>query len=113
MLSTHEPVNRLVRPHQDIELQIIEPIHHSSNVRDIDINSLPIYPTFPRYSWVSSQYPTLPRYSEISDYIIHSPLEFEIIFPFSGWLKIFLTLIPIFIFIKNKFKILYPLLKHQ
>lgn len=75
---TQPPTNLLRRQNHDIELQnVIEPIQ--SNLRDIDLNSLPQYPTSQA---VINQLPirwsenSLPRYSQISEYFINSPLEF-------------------------------------
>jgi hypothetical protein len=44
-VSTPRPTNVLRRQHQDIELQHVDPIQSNFNIRDMDLSSLPEYPT--------------------------------------------------------------------
>nr|YP_009487204.1 hypothetical protein [Russula abietina]AWB36106.1 hypothetical protein [Russula abietina] len=112
--------NVLSRRHHDIELQDVN--HIQSNLRDIDIDisSLPEYPTSqalinqipirwdvyapPRFSHLTANTATRntpPGYSQITDNLINCPLENTINLDFV-WLILFLTSILIFtlLFIK-------------
>lgn len=77
---THPPTNLLTRRNHDIELQ-------QFNVTDIDLNSLPEYPTSQA---VINHLPirwdeyNLPRYSQLTEYI-HCPLENCINLDFILW----------------------------
>lgn len=77
---TRPEENVLTGWNHDIELQYIEPIQ--SNARDIDISSIPQYPTSQAViNQLPIRWSNPPRYSEITNYYINSPLEFNIFFP--------------------------------
>jgi hypothetical protein len=116
--------NVLRRAHHDIELQDVN--HIQSNLRDIDISSLPEYPTsqalvnqmpirwdiypLPRFSHLTENTATgntPPGYSQITDNFINSPLEFNS-WDFTLWL-IFLLIIGFIFFKYSKTNSLYTM----
>jgi len=120
---TRPPVNTLVRS-GDIEL--VDVNHIQSNLRDIDISSLPEYPTsqvwvnqtpirwdiypLPRFSHLTENTATgntPPGYSQITDNFINSPLELNS-WDFTHWL-IFLLIIGFIFFKYSKTNSLYTM----
>ena len=108
--------NVLTRRHYDIELQDVN--HIQSNLRDIDISSIPEYPTSqllinqmpirwdiyppPRFDHLSGNTATRntpPGYSQIRESYINSPLENIINYDFIFWLILFILIYIIIIII--------------
>ena len=123
--SGHTPINTLRRNH-DIELQDVN--HIQSNLRDIDISSIPEYPTSqllinqmpirwdiyppPRFDHLSGNTATRntpPGYSQIRESYINSPLENIINYDFIFWLILFILIYIIIIIILNyKIELIFP-----
>lgn len=119
---THSPTNSLIRSHNDVELQNVDQIQ--SNLRDIDISSLPEFPTSqavlnqipirwdlypaPRFSYLTNNTATRsspPDYSQITGDYINSPLEDN--FRLLLLALIFIIIIALFWKIKNNLRIKY------
>ena len=94
MLTTHEPVNRLVRAHQDIELgnlDYIEPTHPSRVYNQVDLIAYERLDTTDRVPSYWSE--GLPSYHTQDRWYIHSYLENEINLDLIFWLILFLLIL--------------------